>query len=206
MNEDSIADAVAALVARDPVLAELYRRNGLPPLWLRPPGFPTVALFILEQQVSLASARAAYDKMEALLGGDVTPETFLTLDDAALRAAGFSRQKTAYVRGVANAVLDGSLDFDALNTASADEVRAQLTALRGIGPWTAEVYLCMVLGHEDAWPSGDRALQVAMGRAYGTETPTAAEADEIASRWRPHRAVAARLLWHEYLGGVSGPV
>jgi DNA-3-methyladenine glycosylase II len=180
---------------------DLHRRNGPPPRWARPPSFATLVLFVLEQQVSLASAKAALVRLQARLGR-IEPEAFLTLDDAALRATGFSRQKASYCRGLAAAMLDGSFDPVSLAALDDDEARRALTALRGIGPWTADVYLLFVLGRPDAWPEGDRALQVAVARALArARVPTAAEAAGVAERWRPWRAVAASFLWHDYLGG-----
>ncbi len=126
--------------------------------------FPPVVLIILEQQVSLASARAAFDRLQAALG-DVEPAAFLSLDDAQLGAIGFSAQKAGYCRGLAAGVLDGSIDLDHIGLLDDDEARRRLVAIRGIGPWTADVYLMFALGRIDAWPPGDRALLVSLGRA-----------------------------------------
>jgi DNA-3-methyladenine glycosylase II len=191
------------LAAADGTLATLFERNGVPPLWRRAAGFPTLVKLILEQQVSLASGAAAYERLEARLG-EVTPEAFLTLDDVELRAAAFSRQKARYVRLLAHAVLDGELDLDGVAAMNDDTATASLTRLVGIGPWTAANYLLFALGRPDVWPSGDRALVISLGRALGREdAPTYEEADVIATQWRPWRAVAARLLWHDYLGGEA---
>jgi DNA-3-methyladenine glycosylase II len=138
-------------------------------------------LLVLEQQVSLASA-------------------VLALDEAELRAVGFSRQKAGYTRGLADAVRSGLIDLDALSRLPANEVRASLTRLRGIGPWTADVYLTMALCRPDAFPLGDLALLVSAQRVKRLDTrPTPLELKELAESWRPHRATAARILWHEYL-------
>jgi len=195
---------VSHLAGIEPAFADLKDRNGLPPLWARPPGFATLIRFILEQQVSLASADAAYRRLEESID-EVTPQGFLTLDDAGLREIGFSRQKAGYGRGLATGLEDGSIALQHLDALADNEVMETLEAIRGIGPWTASCYLLFVLGRPDAWPPGDRALQVAMANVLAmSEVPDRSTADSIAERWRPYRAAAARLLWHDYLGG--GPV
>ncbi len=182
-----------------PEFARIYNTYGAPPDWSRAPGFATVLKIILEQQVSLASAQAAYDKLTDQLGV-VTPEAFLTLDDAELKTVGFSRQKTRYGRILATATLDGSLDFDALETADDAAVAAELTKLTGIGMWTAEVYLLMVLQRPDILPAGDIALHAAVKDVFGLAVrPKALEFKKIAEDWRPHRSMASMLLWHWYL-------
>ena len=158
-----------------------------------------LVLVILEQQVSLASALVAFEKLRAA-ASPLTPERFLAFDDAALRAFGFSRQKALYCRLAARAVLEGELNFDALRSLDDDAARAHLLRLKGVGPWTAEIYLLRSLLRPDAWPSGDLALQLAAQEVKRLPArPTAAELDELAEAWRPLRAVAARLLWLHYL-------
>ena len=158
---------------------------------------------ILEQQVSLASADAAFRKLEATIGA-VEPTAVLVLDDTQLKVIGFSRQKAGYARGLATGVVEGTIDLDSLEAAPDDVAMDRLIQIRGVGPWTAACYLLFVLRRPDAWPPGDRALQVSMGRVYDLpDVPDAKSADERAIAWRPHRAIAARLLWHEYLGGRS---
>ena len=199
LDEPSLRRAVDVLCATDARLRSVVERHGHPPLWGREPGFPTLVLLILEQQVSLASARAAYGRLEERLGA-VEPGAVLRSTDDELRADGFSRQKARYARALATAVLDGSLDLEEVTRASDADARASLTALPGIGPWTADVYLVMALRRPDAWPTGDIALQEAIRRLEGHDArPTPPEADAIAERWRPHRAAAARVLWHLYL-------
>ena len=199
LTERRFRRAVRELTARDRHLREIVERHGLPRFWFRESGFPTLLLLILEQQVSLASAKAAFDKVDARLG-EVTPAGLLELSDDALRADGFSRQKTRYARELARALLDGTLDLDALEALDDDGVRVALVALPGIGPWTAEVYLLSALRRPDTWPSGDLALQVAVAEALGLHArPSPQELGEIGERWRPNRATAARLLWHRYL-------
>jgi len=199
LNDQTLLQAVAALTAIDPDLARIVAAYGPPPLWAREPGFPTLILLILEQQVSLASARAAFNRLADQLGA-VTPAAFLTLNDDELRVIGFSRQKTGYGRHLAQAIVDGRFDADALAALDDDGVRGELVKLKGIGPWTAEIYLLMVLGRADAWPVHDLALAVAAQAVKGLPArPTPVELTALAEPWRPWRAVAARLLWHYYL-------
>ncbi len=200
LDETSLLGAVRELGERDPALGSVVARYGPPPLWAREPGFPTLVLLILEQQVSLASARAAYDRLVALTGDPPTPGALLALDDAALLAAGFSRQKTRYARALAGAVRDGSLDLDALAALDDEGVDAALTALPGIGPWTATIYRLMVLCRPDAWPIHDIALAQAFAELHGLDVrPRPEQMTALAEGWRPWRAVAARILWHQYL-------
>jgi DNA-3-methyladenine glycosylase II len=199
LTEADLPWAVEELAARDPALASIAERFGTPPLWAREPGFPTLVHLILEQQVSLASAKAAFDRLNARTGS-LTPETFLVLDDAELLAIGFSRQKARYARALAAALGAGDLDLDSLPDADDDEVDRRLTALPGIGPWTATIYRLMVLCRPDAWPIHDIALAQALAEVRSLPSrPTPDELDAAAEAWRPLRAVAARLLWHHYL-------
>lgn len=195
-----LARAARVLCRRDPDLARVVAAHGLPPLWDRPTGFATLTLIILEQQVSLASARATYERLREASGGAVTPAAFLGFADAELRAFGFSRQKTGYVRGMAEHILTGRFDPDALAALPDAEVRARLVALKGIGTWTADIYLLMALGRPDIWPRGDLALIKAAHAVKGHPLKAGPEAWEaLAEPWRPYRAVAARLLWQYYL-------
>ena len=203
LDPASLTTGCRALAKRDSVLRELFERNGTPPLWRREPGFATLVRLVLEQQVSLASGAAAYRRLEERLGA-VTPDAFLRLDDAALLAVGFSRQKTRYVRHLARALVTGEFDLDVAGRLGDEAAVAHLQRLVGVGPWTASNYLLFALGRPDVWPTGDRALVVSLGRALATDAPpTYEEADQMADLWRPWRAVAARLLWHDYLGGRS---
>ncbi len=200
LDERSFSAAAVELCAADPDLAAIVERHGLPVFWAREPGFPTLVLLILEQQVSLASARATYDRLALQLGGVLTPRGVLESSDEELRADGFSRQKNRYVRALAAAVEDGALDLEVVASLEDDEVRGALVALPGIGPWTAEVYLLSALRRPDTWPVGDIALQEAARRARRLDMrPTPSELEAIGEAWRPHRASAARLLWHLYL-------
>jgi len=201
LSEEDLRLGLQELAERDSRLAVILERLGPPPLWRREPGFPTLVHMILEQQVSLASARAVFDR---LLGAvpRLTPERFVALEASELRGLGFSRQKIRYCRALAEALLEGSLDLSKLERLEDEGVRRELVRLPGIGPWTAEVYLLMALGRPDVWPVGDLALAVSAQDVLGLEErPSASELEALAEPWRPWRAVAARVLWHHYLGG-----
>jgi len=190
--------AACSVLSADPVLGRVFKAYGVPPLWDRPPGFETLLQIILEQQVSLASAKVCYDKLLLRLK-QVTPRNLLTLNDAELRQLGFSRQKTAYARHLAEAVVNKTIDLDVLNRRHDHEVKSELMRLKGIGEWTSDIYLLMALLRPDVMPRGDIALHTAWHRLSGEPRPTAEEFLEIAERWRPYRSVAARMLWHYYL-------
>lgn len=174
---------------------------GPPPIRKKKESFDSLVKIILEQQVSLASAQAAFDKLEAVLSS-ITPDKFLTLDDNQLKAVGFSRQKTSYVRNLAHAVVKGTLNLNELKSLPDDSVRSSLTSIKGIGTWTVNIYLLTALQRPDIWPRGDIALAASYQRLKQLpQRPTNAEMEEISSDWAPCRSVAARLLWHYYLSG-----
>ena len=199
LTDSSYRRAVKALAERDGDLARVVSDFGRPPRWVRQPGFATLVLLILEQQVSLASAQATYDRLEAACGG-VQPGAVLGLGDDALKGAGLSRQKARYVRLLAEAVDEGALELDGLHTLADDDVRAQLTRITGIGEWTADIYLLSALQRADVWPAKDLALQVAAYEIKGLDgRPDHVALGEIGEVWRPYRTVAARILWHYYL-------
>jgi DNA-3-methyladenine glycosylase II len=194
LTDALLEQACAELAARDPDLAGVLARYGLPPMWAREPGFATLLYIILEQQVSLASARAAFVRLKAALD-PLTPESFLTLDDAQLKTIGFSRQKTRYGRILAQAVLSGSLDLDALPRLPDEQVRSELIKLTGIGEWSVGIYQLMALLRADIFPRGDIALAAAMREVKRLPAlPNNEEMQAIAAAWSPWRAVAARLL------------
>jgi DNA-3-methyladenine glycosylase II len=202
----TLAAAVDELVARDADLAGIVARFGHPPLWDREPGFGTLLHIVLEQQVSLASAAAAFERLR-VVADPLTPARFLELTDAELLAIGFSRQKARYGRELARAIETGALDLAALHTSDDDTVHRALQAIPGIGPWTSTIYLLMVLGRPDVWPVGDIALAAAVGEVKGLgRRPGPDEMAALGEAWRPWRSVAARLFWHDYLGrrGRSG--
>ena len=201
LDQLGLREAVSRLAARDPDLAGVVARYGVPPLWDRPPGFASLVRIILEQQVSLASAMAAYNRLQARLGA-VTPAAFLTLDDVELKAIGFSRQKARYGRLLGEALLSGAFDLDILGSLPDDEVRARLLSLKGIGHWSADIYLLMALCRPDVWPRSDLALVQAVASLKRLPAPpTPEEFEQIGEAWRPYRSAAARLVWFEYLGG-----
>jgi DNA-3-methyladenine glycosylase II len=199
LTPTNIVTGLEYLASVDQHLAVLYTRNGSPPLWERATGFPTLVHIILEQQVSLASARAAFTRLQTACG-TISPTALLSFDDQDLKTIGFSRQKASYCRGLAQALLKGDLNLEALAVLPDHEVRRQLLKVKGIGPWTAEIYLLMVLLRPDSWPIGDLALAVALQDVKGLTTrPSASELESMAQAWKPWRALAARLLWHDYL-------
>ena len=201
LDNHSLETAILYLAAIDPELNQIFKRIGYPPLWERQPGFAALLRIILEQQVSLASADATFRR---LLAGvpSLTPQNFLNLSDLALREMGFSRQKSGYGRNLAQALLTGSLDLDGLTGMDDDPAREELTALKGIGRWTADIYLLLVLRRPDIWPASDLALAHAVRKAKKMENlPDMLLMEQIANPWKPWRAAAARLLWHYYLSG-----
>jgi DNA-3-methyladenine glycosylase II len=199
INEENLPLLCAQLSRRDADLAFIFERYGTPPLWSREPDFPTLIHIILEQQVSLASALSAFNKLREKLGR-ITPEGVLSLSDEELKAAYFSRQKTVYARELAQAVMSGSLNLTALENLPDAEVKHELKKIKGIGDWTADIYLLMALRRADVMPKGDLALHAAWHRLTKSERrPNSEEFLQIAEKWQPLRAVAARLLWHFYL-------
>ena len=199
LTDATLREGVRALAAMDAGLGAIVARHGHPPMWGRPRGFATLVHIILEQQVSLASAAAMLGKVERALGG-VTPATILAAGTAGLQALGVTRQKSSYIVTLAERVADRSLPLATLHRLPDAEVAGALVRLPGIGPWTASIYLLMALRRPDVWPPGDLALHKAMSRLPGfAGVPTSEKAAEWALRWRPWRAVAARILWHAYL-------
>ena len=199
LSEQSLAVAVDALSASDADLGRVVAAFGCPPLWDRDTGFPTLLHIVLEQQVSLASAAAAFDRLRAA-ADPLTPRRFLQLTGAELLAIGFSRQKARYGRALAAAIETGDLDLPALHESDDQTVHDALQAVPGIGPWTSTIYLLMVLGRPDVWPVGDIALAAAVGEVKGLDhRPDPTEMAELGESWRPWRSVAARLFWHDYL-------
>jgi DNA-3-methyladenine glycosylase II len=197
--EASLAEAAARLAALDPeVVARLITVGGPPPLRRREPGFAGLAAIIMGQQVSVASAGAIYARLERDLA-PLSPQTVLAADEAALRRCGLSGAKIRALRAVAQAMADGALDLGALASLEAHAAHSALTAVHGIGPWTADIFLLFCLGHPDAFPAGDLALQEAAKLALALDDrPNARELEVIAERWRPLRGVAARMLWAYY--------
>ena len=199
LNQESLLAGVSYLIQIDPDLKKIIDAFGNPPLWSRKPGFPTLIHIILEQQVSLASARAVFNKLSDSVG-ELTPGRFLEFTDYQLREFGFSRQKTKYGRELAKAMLCGELDLNELHHLNNSAARLSLTQIKGIGHWTADIYLLTAHLRPDIWPSGDLALSKAVQRIKKLEEkPRSEELNAIAEPWKPWRAVAARILWHFYL-------
>ncbi len=199
LNEENLGAACEELAKNDADLAFIFQTYGKPPLWKRETNFATLVHIILEQQVSLASALSAFNKLKEKLG-EITPEGVLALTDEELKAAYFSRQKTVYARELAKAILDENLDLKSLENLSDAEVKDELKKIKGIGDWTSDIYLLMAMSRADVMPKGDLALHVAWKRLKKLEhAPGSEEFQIIAERWKPFRAAAARLLWHFYL-------
>ena len=200
LTQKTLALAARELAARDETLAGILARHGDPPLWQRAAGFNTLVHIILEQQVSLKSARSMLNRLEAAIQ-PFTPPRFIELGDTYLRSLGVTRQKSAYLLHLSESIVNGDLSFTKLSRMSDDEVRLALTRIKGIGLWSADVYLLMAMRRADIWPAGDLALAVAMQELMGLEKrPGPVELEQLAEKWRPHRAVAARMLWQHYLG------
>jgi DNA-3-methyladenine glycosylase II len=194
-----LENATEELKARVPVINDVVSRLGLPPLWIREPGFASLVYTILEQQVSLASARATYLKLVDAVN-ELTPADFLRLGDDELRAIGFSRQKSSYCRILAHLIIKKELDLEALSYSPDSEVRETLQTIKGIGPWTADIYLLHSLGRVDIWPTGDLALRIGVQEAMGLdERPTDQYLNALGDSCRPWRSVATRVFWHFYL-------
>jgi DNA-3-methyladenine glycosylase II len=195
----TLAEGTRALCRRDPDLAALVARNGLPPMWARRPGFPTLVHIVLEQQVSIAAARSLFRRVRCELG-DMTPERIVERGILGLHHLGLTRQKASYCHALAHAVMDGSLSLSGI--ARGDDVagRSALLALRGIGPWSADIYYLMALRRPDVWPTGDLALAIALAEVKRLRRrPDAGRQLDMSAAWAPWRSVAARLLWHYYL-------
>jgi len=200
LTEATFSEAIYELTVRDSDLADLVSRWGNPPFWTHPPGFSGIAIAIISQQVSLESAQATFTKLEKRIGS-INPHNFLSLDGRTLKDVGFSRQKASYVRGVAVDITRGKFNLKEIESMDDDSARKRLMKVRGIGPWTADTYLLFALRRSDAWPTGDLALVKAIQELRGFENiPNLDEVDIIADQWRPWRGVAARILWHHYLG------
>jgi len=199
LTQRALADGARALARSDPHLAGVLERHGTPPLWGREPGFATLVRIILEQQVSLASGRAAFLRIERVAGA-VTPRRIARLTETRLRSAGLTRQKAAYIHDLADAIVRREFAVTQLASLDDDRAHAELTKLKGIGPWSADIYLLMALRRPDVWPRDDLALAAAMREVKRLRSlPSPERQLEIAESWRPWRAVAARVLWHHYL-------
>jgi DNA-3-methyladenine glycosylase II len=204
LTEATLASAAAELAERDRDLRRIFTSYGPPPLWARKPGFPTLIKIILEQQVSLRSAASMF----ARLRQNVAPfnaARFCELGPDFFRSLGVTRQKTAYCLHLAEALVSKQLRLSRLHSLSDEEVKAELMKLKGIGSWSADIYLLMALQRPDIWPSGDLALAAAVADVRRMDgLPRADELESLAKRWKPYRAVAARMLWQYYLAKRNG--
>lgn len=199
-----IARGVEALADIDPDLQPIIAQAGEIPLRLRPPGYEGLARIVVGQQVSVASANAIWTRFAAALP-NMEADSVETLDDPALQACGLSRPKIKTFRAINNAILNDGLDLINIAKSPAEEAQAALVAIKGIGPWTAEVYLMFCAGHPDIFPAGDVALQNAVRDAGSlAERPGEKDLRDIASRWKPWRSVAARIFWAYYRVTRSG--
>jgi len=199
LNETVFSQGVRLLAGRDAHLAEVVEKHGQPPLWVREPGFPTLVYIILEQQVSLASAKAAFDRLKFAVH-PLTPGRFLKLTDSELLRIGFSRQKALYTRLLAESLARGYFDLRDLHHLQDDAARKMLVAFKGIGKWTVDIYLLSALRRPDIWPTGDLALAAAVQEVKRLRRrPSPERLEKMSEPWRPWRAVAARLFWHHYL-------
>jgi DNA-3-methyladenine glycosylase II len=193
---NTICDKLATM---DNDFANVISNYGYPPMWSRPNTFETLVHIILEQQVSLASALSALNKMRERVQ-ELTPARILLLTDIEFRECYFSRQKTAYTRYLAEAILSGQINLEAFEQMEDGDIRSELCALKGIGNWTVDVYLMFVLQRTDILPLGDLAIVNAIKRLKGLPKETAKEELAIiGERWHPYRTVASMLLWHYYL-------
>jgi DNA-3-methyladenine glycosylase II len=195
---ESLAEGIRTLTIQ-PLFAEIVERAGPPRFRRRRNGFGTLLHIILEQQVSIDAAAAMHKRLLGLCR-PLAPEAFLALDDGTLRSCGFSRQKMGYARDLAARVDSGKLDFARLDAAEDEAALAELLSLRGIGRWSAEIYLLFALGRADIWPAADLGLQIALGdhRRSGAR-PDEPETRRLGEAWRPWRSVAACLFWQSYL-------
>jgi DNA-3-methyladenine glycosylase II len=199
LNEEAFSHGVRLLTERDEHLAGVVKTCGRPPLWVREPGFSTLVYIILEQQVSLASAKAAFDRLKAAVK-PLTPRGFLKLNDAELLRIGFSRQKTLYTRLLAESLACRHFDLRNLHELPDAAAHKMLVAFKGIGRWTADIYLLSALRRPDIWPIGDLALATAVQEVKRLrKRPSPEKLETLSTPWRPWRAVAARLFWHAYL-------
>ncbi|MGL5833185.1 MAG: DNA-3-methyladenine glycosylase family protein [Waterburya sp.] len=199
MNQVAFITVIQELTERDRDLAQIINKLGYPPQWQRQPGFPTLIQIILEQQVSLASALATFKRLN-LAVTTLTPATFLSLDDLQLKEIGFSRQKTRYGRELAQAIMEQVLNLDELANLDDLSIRKKLTAIKGIGDWTVDMYLMMALQRLDIFPSKDLAVAIAIQEIKNLPSRPSTKALElIAQPWQPYRAIATQILWHYYL-------
>lgn len=198
LSAEQLNEGLEVVAKRDPAIARALKLAGHPEPRIRDRGYRTLLRTIVGQQVSVAAASSMWRKLEAALGEDMPPETLLAADFDTLRACGLSRQKQGYVRSLCELVVSGELDLENLPEDD-EEAIALLTLIKGIGRWSAEIYLLFAEGRPDIWPAGDLAVQAGIGKIMGlAERPSEKEARALADPWRPHRGAVAILTWHCY--------
>ena len=199
LTDSHIKKALNAAAEIDARVAKAVNLTGLPPARNRAHGFDSLAKIVVGQQVSTRAAEAITLRLVESLNGQLEPENLLSRDDETLRAAGLSRQKVSYLRSLATAVVEGELPLEEMPKMSDEAVLQRITAIRGFGTWSAQMYLMFSLGRTDVWPSGDLAVRVGFGRLLGlTERPTPKQTDQLASPFTPYRSALALLCWHYY--------
>jgi DNA-3-methyladenine glycosylase II len=201
LTAEQLREALDALATREPAFARGLARVGYPAPRIRERGYATLLRTILGQQVSVHAANAVWRKLTEMVGDLSDPRVIAAATDEVLRAAGCSRQKASYARSLADEVLSGKLDLDALPEDDEEAIK-QLTAVKGIGRWSAEVYLLFAEGRPDVWPAGDLAVQIEVGRLLGHDArPSEKQVRALAEAWRPHRGALAIFTWHHYGAG-----
>ena len=195
---ESLSNSLNALAEREKAFAKVLDTHGHPEPRISEPGVETLLRTIVGQQVSVAAARSMWNKLATKFGQPVDLQRLLDASDEEMREAGMSRQKAGYLRSLAGLVLSGELDLAHLPEDD-EEAIAQLTRIKGIGRWSAEIYLLFAEGRNDVWPAGDLAVQIEIGKLMGLDgKPTEKQLRELAEKWRPHRGAAAVLAWHSY--------
>lgn len=198
LQAGALREGLDAIAAQEPAIARALELCGYPEPRIRSTGYATLLRTIVGQQVSVAAAASVWAKLEALLGEEMPPEKLLAADFDALRACGLSRQKQGYARSLCELVVSGALNLDALPQDD-EEAIAELVQIKGIGRWSAEIYLLFAEGRADIWPAGDLAVQAGLHKLLGlTERPSEKLTRELAEAWRPHRGAAAIFTWHCY--------
>lgn len=198
-NEDNFISICDKLAKKDKHLKAVIKEHGYPPLWGRIPSFATLIHIILEQQVSLASAKAAFLKLESRIG-HITPEKILQLTDEEMKDCYFSRQKTIYARHLALSMVNGELSIEKISLLEDEQLRTEMKKLKGIGDWTVDVFMMMALHRCDCFPTGDIALMKSIKEVKGLDMHTSKEEILLlADNWKPYRTIAAFILWHAYI-------
>lgn len=199
LTATNLPEFAELLASRDRHLAKILIAHGPPPLWKRPARFDTMVRIVLEQQVSLGSAKATFERLKTLLARKVIARQFITLSDDQLRGIGFSRQKTRYCRLLAEAIMSRQFSVAGLGKLPDDQVREKITALVGFGDWSADIYMMMALGRPDVLPIGDLGLVVGIAESTELRFKDKSEIVTYAERWRPYRSVGTMMIWQDYL-------